>query len=340
MVVVLAGAALLVGYASVASLVTYLPLLALAESLSPRQVQLRTRLWLLGLLLPVAAGLLAGIWSLVRHLAHPLFSPHADRWRPHLCVRLLVEGPDGPWRLQLFVWVCLLLVAAAGIYLLASLVRSAWEGHQVRRQGHRQPGPDWAGEVEMWELPTAGLASHRSLAPLVVYNPRLQHLFPGEQSQAILAHEVCHARRRDNLLAALAGFALLLQAFSPLAYLCYRNWLLTREMACDLYAARLTSGKVTEAALATAQDLTHGLEELRPLSPPGRAVGAHLSQRREYLRSWGEQTLAPPGGRADLAIVFGILTLLAAGLVAVATLPQLPDTFHCAAETLLDALAR
>lgn len=339
MAVLLAGAGLLVGYASVASLVAYLPLLALAESLSPRQVQLRARLWLLGLLLPAAGGLIAAAWGLTRHLIHPLFSPHAGRLRPHLCLRALLEGPDGPWRLRLFAGVSLLLIAAALIYLLASLAHSAREGYRVRRQGHRQPSPDWAGAVQLWELPAAGLASHRSLGPLIVYHPRLAQLFPGEQSQAILAHEVCHARRRDNLRAALAGFAWLLQAFSPLAYLCYRNWLLARELACDLYAARLTSARVTEAALANAEELAHTVEELSPLSSPQRAVGMYLSRRRAHLRSWGEEA-PPPSGSARVATIFGVLALLAAALVALATLPQLPDTFHCAAETLLKALGR
>ena len=65
------------------------------------------------------------------------------------------------------------------------------------------------------------------------------HLTP-EQLEAIVLHELCHARRRDNLAAALHMLVETIFWFHPLVYWIGRNWIDERETACDEEVLRAT----------------------------------------------------------------------------------------------------
>jgi hypothetical protein len=333
----LAVAALLVGYASIFSLVLCLPVEALARVMPPNRPGRRTRHYLVALATPVAISLVATGWGLSRQLLHPLFSPHADRLRPHLCLRSLLDTPDGPFRARLFALVCAALVIAALASLVGGLVSAAWESRRLARQGRRREGPGWAQGVDLWEV-EGGLASSRGLRPAVAVGRFLPQLFPGSQAEAILAHEVAHARRRDSLVGPLLSALVLLQGLSPAAWALHRRGRREREAACDRYAADQTSPQAIRQALATAQALTGALEEVSPLSSQERQTLAHLAWRTQVLESNDEAGVFLRGrGGWPPAAVAGLGALLLALLLLV---PPLRDSLQCAAESLLAALGR
>lgn len=334
---VAAAATLLVGCASVISLVGYFPVRSLAKRLAPHRPGTQAAVLLAGLVFPVVAGILLVSLGLTRHLLHPLFSPHAGRLRFHLCWRPLLEGPDAPWRARLLVALCLGVTVAALACLVAGWARGLWEQKRARRLAGRLTALDWAPRVQMLEADYRGIASHRGLSRLVLVSPRLSDFFPGEQAQAVIAHEVCHALRRDGLLGPLACALLLLQGLSPTAYLVYRQWRQAREEACDAYAGAVASPSAVAKALARAQDLARSVEEVSPLSPASATQLEHLAARLRRAHALGAGRASEPtaAGRGVAVATAGAL-LAIVGLIW--ALPSMRDSVHCAVEALLQVL--
>ncbi len=337
--VVAAAATLLVGCASVISLVGYLPVRFLARRLAPHRPGIQAALWLAGPVFPVLGAILLVSLGLTRHLLHPLFSPHAGRPRFHLCWRPLLEGPDAPWRARLLVALCLGLTVAALACLVVGWARGLWEQKRARRLAGRLTSPEWAPRVQVLEADHGGIASHLGLSRLVLVSPRLSDLFPGEQAQAVIAHEVCHALRRDGLVGPLACALLLLQGLSPTAYLAYRQWQQAREEACDVYAGAVASPSAVAEALARAQDLARSVEEVSPLSPASATQLEHLAARLRRAHAFATGCAAEPkaGGRGVAVATVGALLVLVGLTWAV---PPMRDSVHCAAEALLQVLGR
>jgi hypothetical protein len=235
----------------------------------------------------------------------------------------------------LFCGACLFLTLAAVVLLAARLWRAARESTRLRRGGTLLPAEAGAPGVQIVQTEAVALASHRGPGRLVAVSARLGQLFPGAEGRAILAHEVCHARRRDSLWQMLAQSAVLLAAFSPGSYLAYRRWLHARELACDLHAAGETSFADTAAALARAQDLTGALEEISPLAAPPVDTLAGLRQRREGLR---EAEAAPEGGGSRLGTAVAVVAVLIVLALALTHMRPIADTLQCSAESFLRVL--
>ena len=329
---VAAAAALLVAGASLLSLLLYLPAQALARTLPPSRPDLRARLYLTTLLTPVLLSLALAAWVLTRLVLHPLFSPHADRLRPHLCLLTLLDTPDGPFRARLLALACAALALAAVAVAVGGMVAAAWHGRTLARKGRRQEAPPWAPGVALWET-EGGLASSRGLRPTVAVGRSLGKLFTGAEADAILAHEVAHARRRDALIGPLAAALTLLQGLSPAAWVLHYRWRQEREAVCDRYAAQQTSPEAIRAALATAQTLAGALEETSPLSPADRHTLTRLTWRLQRLE--GDQAKASSTWVPTIPAALGLA--LAASII---LLPPLRDSLHCAAQALLGALGR
>ncbi len=330
---VAAAATVLVVGASLSGLLLYAPTVALARRLPRSRHDLRAGLYLTALVMPVALALATTAWGLARHLTHPLFSPHADRLRPHLCLRFLLDTPDGPFRARLVALIAGTLVLAALALMLGGWLTGAWEGARLARQARRREGPPWASGVALWEQ-QAGLASSRGLRPTVAVGTALGRLFPGAEGEAILAHEVAHARRRDPLWGPVAAALMLLQGLSPTAWALHRHWRREREAACDRYAAQKTSPEAVREALATAQALTAALEESSPLSPHDRHALTHLAWRAEALQEPAAEGGSPWAAPALVALVAAVV------LPALLLVPVLRDSIHCAVEGLLVTLGR
>ncbi len=328
----LAVAALLVGYASLFSLLLYLPMEALAQAVPASRPEQRARHYLVVLLTPVALALVSTGWGVSRHLLHPLFSPHADRLRPHLCLRSLLDTPDGPFRIHLLTLVCAVLGVGAILVLAGGLVSAAREGRHLARAGRRREGPSWAQGVNLWAV-NGRLASSRGLRPAVAIGQALERFFPGDQAEAVLAHEVAHARRRDSLLGPAMAAFMLLQGLSPAAWVIHRRWRQEREAACDRYAAERTSPQAVRQALTTARALAGALDEVSALPRDTRQTLGHLAWRAQVLEN-GETGAA--GSSASAAYL--TMAAVGLGLLVLALLllsPFLRDSMHCAAEVLL-----
>lgn len=77
--------------------------------------------------------------------------------------------------------------------------------------------------------------------PVVLVPPNMHAELDSVQQRLVLAHEACHAQRRDNLANLLAGAVLAVFWFNPLAWPAYRAYRSDQELSCD------------EAALADAR---------------------------------------------------------------------------------------
>ncbi|HEY3396801.1 MAG TPA: M56 family metallopeptidase [Armatimonadota bacterium] len=337
-----AAAALLVIYASALNLLLYPLVRATTRSPALAAAEARARRSLIGLALPVALALLATGRSLNLQLHHPLFSPHAERLRPHACLRLLLAGPDAPWQARLFAGLALALVLAALAVAGVGLVRGWREQRRLHRQAQLRDtatAPSWLASARVWEDSTSGLASARGWRGEVIVHPAIERLFPGAQAAAVLAHEVHHAQRRDPVLGPLVNALALLSALSPGAWLERARWRRDREAACDAYAAQVVSPEAMQESLVTAGELAEVLAEISPLAELDRDLLAHVQERRTALEAVLEGRAAAPAQaswRGEL--VLG--AALAVALLALGWWEPVRDSLQCAAESFLHALGQ
>lgn len=70
-------------------------------------------------------------------------------------------------------------------------------------------------------------------APKLVLPHNFHQLYSAQQQQLILQHELCHFHRKDNLVNAIAVTGLSMFWFNPLAWLGYRAFRKSQEIACD-----------------------------------------------------------------------------------------------------------
>jgi beta-lactamase regulating signal transducer with metallopeptidase domain len=71
------------------------------------------------------------------------------------------------------------------------------------------------------------------LRPVVILPRQVMQVLEPQQLQAVLAHEACHVRRRDNLTAAIHRCVEVVFWFHPLVWWLGANLLREREAACD-----------------------------------------------------------------------------------------------------------
>ncbi|HEY1755589.1 MAG TPA: M56 family metallopeptidase [Bryobacteraceae bacterium] len=150
------------------------------------------------------------------------------------------------------------------------------------------------------DLPVPVMSSPARLEPGVfgVFRPVLllpegiaQRLTPA-QFQAVIAHELCHARRRDNLAAAIHMVVEALFWFHPLVWWIERRLVEERERACDEEVLRMA---------ADPQDYAEGIVKVckfyleSPLVCVSGVTGADLKRRVEAImlnRAASELTFA------------------------------------------------
>jgi bla regulator protein BlaR1 len=93
------------------------------------------------------------------------------------------------------------------------------------------------------------------LKPVLLWPRRITAHLADEQVEAILAHELCHVRRRDNLAAAVHALVQALFWFHPLVWWVGARLVVERERACDEEVVRLGSDPrvYAESILKTCQ---------------------------------------------------------------------------------------
>ena len=149
--------------------------------------------------------------------------PH---FAPHFVPSAMPAGGNPLPILLMIVWACGVVVVTANWWLRWYRVRSVGraaaplrtaDGIPVlcSREGSLEPG-------------VFGL-----LRPVILVPEGItEHLSP-EQFEAVLTHEVCHVRRRDNLAAAVHMLVEALFWFNPLVWWVGRQLTLERERICD-----------------------------------------------------------------------------------------------------------
>ena len=149
------------------------------------------------------------------------------------------------------------------------------------------------------------------VTPTLVWPARLHEHFSPEQIEAILAHEVTHVRRRDNLGAVLHLLAQAAFWFHPLVWWIGARLIDERERACD---EAVVSGGSERHAYAESIVKTCRLFTESPVACVSGVTGADLKKRIEHimlndvrsgLTAWKKGLLAV-AGCAAIAVPFAI----------------------------------
>src|SRR5258708_23167465 len=145
-----------------------------------------------------------------------------------------------------------------------------------------------AGSPVHMEIPIRAMCSRTSLEPGVfgVFRPVLllpegifERLAPA-QLQAVIAHELCHVRHRDNPIAAMHMFVETVFWFHPLVWWIGKRMVEERERACDEEVLRLGSEPrvYAEGILNVCKSYLSS-----PLACTSGVTGADLKRRIEAI---------------------------------------------------------
>jgi bla regulator protein blaR1 len=96
----------------------------------------------------------------------------------------------------------------------------------------------------------AGPAVRGVLSPHILLPIGIDRLLNQREFDAVLLHEVAHARRRDNLIRLLYEISLCALWFHPLIWLAGARMALFRELSCDESVMRRAHGQALISALA------------------------------------------------------------------------------------------
>jgi uncharacterized protein (TIGR03435 family) len=145
------------------------------------------------------------------------------------------------------------------------------------------------------------------LRPVLLLPRSITERLSSEQLAAILAHEMAHVRRRDNLTAALHMVVCALFWFHPAVWWVKARLLEERERACD--EAVLQSGNPAELYAESILSVCRFYVE-SPLACMSGVTGADLKQRIVRIMS-GHATLRLGLGRKLLLAAAGLLIIAA-----------------------------
>jgi bla regulator protein blaR1 len=205
--------------------------------------------------------------SVVEQISEPFAPPSAEP--------LLVSVPTAPNRLSAFLaglWLC--GFAAQGL--------AWWRRWRYVRAALRMASP-----LHL-VLPIPAMSTRSRLEPGVfgIFRPVLilpegiAEQLTTAQFESVLAHELCHARRRDNLTAAVHMLVEALFWFHPLVWMIRGRLLEERERACDEEVLR---------AAVQPQDYAEGIVAVcryclkSPLVCVSGITGSNLKQRVESI---------------------------------------------------------
>jgi uncharacterized protein (TIGR03435 family) len=276
----------------------------LTISLRKHQARLRFSLWLaasikflvpfsllatLGGLLPmpqhVARGSQPGIYAVIDvagqpfsvDSARPISSvAHAGDLYRHLAAQfpLLLSGI---WLLGAFV--VLLVWLSRWRKVSATLHRASpvQHGREIRLLRRLEEMTDRHGQISLRlspELMEPGIFG--IVEPVLIWPEQLSERLDDEQMWAILAHEMTHQRRHDNLTAAIHMLVEILFWFHPMVWWMERRMMEERERACDEAVVRLGGSQVAyaEGLLKACRFCVEA-----PLACVSGITGADLSRR-------------------------------------------------------------
>jgi beta-lactamase regulating signal transducer with metallopeptidase domain len=142
------------------------------------------------------------------------------------------------------------------------------------------------------------------LSPYVLLPTGIDRLLNQQEFQAVLLHEVAHARRRDNLIRLFYEVSLCAVWFHPLMWLAGARMALYRELSCDESVIRRAHGEALVSALAK-------LAEPAPALFLQATASSHLSYRLSRLAEPAQA--APRAANVLLTALFA--AVIASGLL-------------------------
>jgi bla regulator protein BlaR1 len=173
--------------------------------------------------------------------------------------------------------------------------------------------------------------------PILLWPEGIEERLTGEQVDAILAHEIVHVRRHDNLVAALH---MLVQAacwFHPLVWWIGSRLLDERERACDEAVVAMGSDPriYAESILRTCQWYV----EAPPVCVAG-VTGSNLKRRVEQIMTADGRAALTAWTRSLLALVAlaGVAVPIAVGVLTPRLRAQTPERFEREAQQQIDHL--
>jgi uncharacterized protein (TIGR03435 family) len=235
-------------------------------------------------------------------------------------------------------------LAGAAFFLLRSLVQ--W--YRIRKIARDAVPMTTGREVEMLRAVEAEMGAAKPLPfrctdsflepgifgivrPVLLWPRAISERLTDEQLQAVLAHELCHLRRGDNLAAL---FHLVVQTvfwFHPLVWSIGARLITERERACDEDVIRRGSEReaYAESILKTCQFFVES-----PLACVSGVTGSDLKKRIEEIMT--RDSVSTPGAlkRALLAAA-AVIVFIAP--VAVGALNPPPETRDVSAPATLPA---
>jgi bla regulator protein BlaR1 len=137
------------------------------------------------------------------------------------------------------------------------------------------------------------------LRPVLLLPEAIRERLTEKQFTAILAHEMCHVRRRDNLAALLHIIVETIFWFHPLVWWIERRMMEERERACDDEVLRLTNDAQTYAE-GILNVCRHYVEA--PVNCVSGVGGANLKKRIEYIMIHPMALNLNPAWKALLAL--------------------------------------
>jgi len=146
-------------------------------------------------------------------------------------------------------WVLGLLVMLGRLSLRVRAHRQAAAPPPRRGSAAREP---WRarGVPVRFDADAGAPAVQGLVRPRISLPPGIQRLLTGPELDAVLLHELTHARRRDNLLRLVHEVGACAFWFHPLVWLTGSRLALYRELSCDEAVIRRARGRDLVSALA------------------------------------------------------------------------------------------
>ncbi|MFT2091232.1 M56 family metallopeptidase [Paraglaciecola sp. 2405UD69-4] len=219
-------------------------------------------------------------------------------------------------------WVWLWVLGAASILLLAGL--SQWKITQL-------PTKPALITTQGVELPsTLGVYTSQHLStPILNGIFKAKILLPSEfntqfdtrQQQLMLAHELVHYERKDNLYNLLALLILCVFWFNPLTWLAYRAFRRSQELACDATVLKTSTTRdkiiYSKALIKCAEQSLHSFSIHSP-------YGEKSSMQKRIKNIQNSRSVKP--------IIIGLTLVLSSSLVAGVALANMTETSHKVAQ--------
>jgi bla regulator protein BlaR1 len=209
-------------------------------------------------------------------------------------------------------WMLLAVWASGTAVILSRFVNEWWRVHLAKRDAKPV---DLAIDVPVF-LSAARMEPGilGILRPVLLLPEGIFDRLTGEQLRTIVAHEMYHVRKRDNLTFAIHMMVEVLFWFFPPVWWIRRRLIEERELACD--EAVLQTGSAADVYAASILNVCKFCIE-RPLACASGVVGSDLNKRitrilagHSVLRlGWSRRLLLVSAGAAALClpIFFGLL---------------------------------